>query len=245
MQQELDIMQWACEARAWSPNFQVRKPVPGQPVIIAAPRVLADAFSDACLSTRERERVAGLFSPEDRQRALLAHGLKRQVLSRLLGCSPESVDIRYQARGKPFVPGTDIRFNLSHSGDWVVLGLATGHALGVDVEAAPPSQLMPLARWLFHPEEYRQWLEAGCPGDCLPAYWVMKEALVKAIGSGVTLPFYTLRLLYRDGYHRCLCRQGYWYQWHRALDDDAVLGLATDMPLDSVRLITLDERVGG
>ena len=140
----------------------------------------------AALPGEELERAARFRRPADAQRFLLGRLLARRALGQGLSCAPASVPLALDANGKPFVAGCALRFNLSHSGEWVVLALARGFEVGVDIEQVKPVQdRAALAAGFFHPRER----EAGdaMTDEQFLRVWTRKEALSKAIGLGLGL----------------------------------------------------------
>ena len=93
------------------------------------------------------------------------------------------------ALGKPYLENyPHIHFSLSHSGPWVVC--AVGDApLGVDVEQ--PRCTMAIAKRFFCPEE----LPRTEDKDFLLRLWTAKEAFVKALGGGLTIPLDSFRVI--------------------------------------------------
>lgn len=84
--------------------------------------------------------------------------------------------------GKPRLADRDVpHFSLSHSGHWAVCAVAD-HPVGVDVEL--PRCTSALARRHFHPEE----VAAAATADDLCRLWTAKEAFLKALGVGLTIP---------------------------------------------------------
>jgi 4'-phosphopantetheinyl transferase len=82
--------------------------------------------------------------------------------------------------------------SLSHSGDVVICGLAPSGLLGVDVERIRPRKHWDgLAEFALHPSELRRLAQlpdaARWPG--FYRVWTLKEALAKALGVGLALPF--------------------------------------------------------
>jgi 4'-phosphopantetheinyl transferase len=82
--------------------------------------------------------------------------------------------------------------SLSHSGDVVMCGLAPSGLLGVDVERIRPRKHWEgLAEFALHPSELRRLVKlpdaARWPG--FYRVWTLKEALAKALGVGLALPF--------------------------------------------------------
>ena len=96
--------------------------------------------------------------------------------------------------GKPLLEGRETpQFSLSHGGNWAVCAVS-GQPVGVDAEL--PRCTMEIARRHFHPQE-SQWL-AQLPTPCQPEtlnrMWTAKEAFVKALGLGLTVPLDTFRV---------------------------------------------------
>lgn len=91
--------------------------------------------------------------------------------------------------GRPYLanPGSwKGDFNLSHSGEWLVLALTDRGRVGVDVQQIRDVDLG-VARICFTPEERKAL--ALVPGDELRTLffriWTLKEALAKATGLGL------------------------------------------------------------
>jgi 4'-phosphopantetheinyl transferase len=152
------------------------------------------------------ERLARLLSPDERFRAgrfefaadarrfTVARAAMRTILGSQLNLAPERVRFRYGEYGKPALAegcaGADLRFNLSDSGEWALLGVARGLELGVDIEALRPiPEMTAIADRFFAPSE-AEWLRA-LPLAEQPwnfhRIWTCKEAYLKAVGAGLSL----------------------------------------------------------
>ena len=91
--------------------------------------------------------------------------------------------------GKPFLPAQpEIYFSLSHSSGWAVCALSD-RAVGVDIERREPGR-RDVAQRFFHQDEiaYLNSLPPRLREDTFYSLWVLKEAFVKATGSGLNLP---------------------------------------------------------
>lgn len=144
------------------------------------------------LSGDEQQRAARFLLPRDRQRFAVARSFLRLVLGRYLDAEPGSLRFAYGDQGKPRLadPFSDrgIEFNLSHSGDLVVVALSLERPLGVDVEAIRPElAIEDLARRYFAADEIACLLaqEAGCRREAFFRIWARKEAFLKALGTGL------------------------------------------------------------
>lgn len=138
-------------------------------------------------------RRAGRFRlARDRRRYVVARGLLRELLAARLGTHPRSVELRCGAHGKPrLAPGSaavDLRFNVSHSGDFALFAFCRGREIGVDVEAIVPMRdADAVARHFFSHGELRAY-RALEPSDRVAGFftcWTRKEACLKALGGGL------------------------------------------------------------
>lgn len=149
------------------------------------------------LAPDEQARAARFLREADRHRFVAAHGGLRQLLGHYLALPPAALGFTIGEFGKPALAEVDagraLSFNLSHAGDWIVVALAAGQPVGVDVEPIRPDlDFMTIARHQFSPEEVAA-LSAEEPGARRSAFfrcWTRKEAYLKARGQGLS---YSLR----------------------------------------------------
>ncbi len=112
----------------------------------------------------------------------------RAAIAETLGCAPAALRIRRTADGKPVIsnPG-GWQMSLSHSGDFSLLALCRGSALGVDHERLRPvKDFNALARELFGEEAsiLLKRLSTVARNRAFFSGWVNLEALLKATGEG-------------------------------------------------------------
>jgi 4'-phosphopantetheinyl transferase len=152
----------------------------------------------ALLDGGERARLSRFRRAEDRARYLAAHVLTRLVLAAHLGMAPAALRFVRMCRhcgavdhGKPRLgEPAGIDFSLSHSGGRVVLAVARGGAVGVDVERLrAPRDLDGLIAAALSPGEQAvvTALPAAERSAALLRSWTRKEALLKATGDGLAV----------------------------------------------------------
>lgn len=129
--------------------------------------------------------------PSRRLRPCGAEALKRLILSSYLGRPPQDVGIRYGEFGKPLLhPEDDLSFSVSYSGQVMVIGVARD-AIGIDIELWDPTVAWrPLARACLNPRELDQLetLPAWIRSQAVYEAWVLKEAILKCLGTGLSRP---------------------------------------------------------
>lgn len=144
----------------------------------------------ALLDPGERARAQRFHQALHRRRFIIRRARLRQWLGTRLGLAPAAVPILTDSMGKPFVPGWDRHFSISHSHDTLLLACAPV-PVGCDIERIDPHfAWRPVAERLFAPEE-RQTLAAMAETPGRIAFfhcWARKEAFVKALGLGLSHP---------------------------------------------------------
>lgn len=146
------------------------------------------------LSGRERERCRRFLFNGPRRRYALCRAALRAILCNRLGCENEQLTFETSEHGKPFalVDGVaaPVSFNVSHSGEHGLIAFAPEGRLGVDVEERVAHRNMDLLiDGVFGPSEQAELASTrGCDKTHLFfRLWTIKEALIKALGTGFAL----------------------------------------------------------
>ena len=150
-------------------------------------------FLASLLDEREHSRARAFRFAGDRDAFVAAHGLLRLALSAASDVDPHAWAFSATPAGKPELTGTHrgLEFSFSHARSIVACAVAPAGAIGVDVEeipAAPPDAAL-LAQCCTPAE--RALLRALPAGEAATAFarlWTMKEAVLKALGTGLSLP---------------------------------------------------------
>lgn len=146
------------------------------------------------LSEEEQGRADGFRLTEDRVRFVCGRAALRRLLGERLGTAPDRVVITIGPNGRPSVvhpAALTLDFNLSHSGTRIAIGFAVGGRIGVDIERHRGDRdLRAFADGVTGPRERRRLsgLDDGAFADEFYACWTRKEALVKALGLGLSYP---------------------------------------------------------
>jgi 4'-phosphopantetheinyl transferase len=148
------------------------------------------------LSEDEHRRAARFRFARDRRRFIVGRARLRELLGARLGMPPESIALAYGRHGKPALGGrlarSGWRFNVSHSGEVALYAFSRGDAeIGVDLEAVRPlPEADRIAAGFFSPRESEAYARLAPHEKCAGFFrcWTRKEAFVKALGGGLSIP---------------------------------------------------------
>lgn len=191
-----------------------------QPVRLSAPAPGLDLFFFALarspgelaamstlLAPAEHARAARFGRPALRDRYIAGRAMLRRLLGERLAMPPESIQIRRGHRGRPQVePATALDFNVSHTGGYALIGIASSGRIGVDIEHEGRTlNVDGVARKFMAPGE--QAMLATLTLDqrrrTLLRLWTCKEAMSKATGDALSAPFRHIEIAL-DGHARVL-----------------------------------------
>lgn len=162
----------------------------------------ADDFEElvSVCSDQELARAKRFVFAHDQRAYLAAHGLLRQALSAAQPqWAPTEWEFSARLYGRPELKSrcaSNLRFNLSHCRSRVNCVVCPDLDCGIDVEfGARQTCLEGNDQYFLGPDE-RAWLARqpdGAREVGLMRFWTMKEALSKAVGLGLKLPFIELQ----------------------------------------------------
>ena len=147
------------------------------------------------LSEDERLRAERFYFERDRSRFIVGRGLLRFILSRYLEIPANKLQFCYSSRGKPELVETSsaykLRFNVSHSQGLVMYAVTRDRSIGIDVEyIRPMPEAEQIVKSFFSVYENNVFQHLPLCQKQLAFFncWTRKEAFVKAIGDGLSLP---------------------------------------------------------
>ncbi|MFH7242192.1 MAG: 4'-phosphopantetheinyl transferase family protein [Spirulina sp.] len=175
-------------ARVWSVN---------NAVVVVVPLGKVTPQSE-WISSAEYVRAARIHHRRSRHQFLASRTLLRQWISQVTGQAANHLTLDTGPHGKPFlVEDPTLQFNLSHGGDWLMIVLSDRQAVGVDLEPIQPRRrLDQLCRRYLSEAESQSVLALPLDEATLQflRYWTCKEAYVKGLGVGLTIPLNTVEL---------------------------------------------------
>lgn len=142
------------------------------------------------LSSSDLERAERYLFQKDRDRFILSQGILQVLCSSYLGISPLIVSFTKNPYGKPGLLDSNLYFNLSHSGEWIIYGFGRKPFIGIDIEQERPIEnLHSLVGYYFSPAEVRAFTRESADRQLTAFYrgWTRKEAYIKAVGMGLSL----------------------------------------------------------
>jgi 4'-phosphopantetheinyl transferase len=147
------------------------------------------------LSTYEKKRSQQLQFDRDKQRHVFSRGILRLILSKYVQESPNQIEIVIGPHGKPALSQRggeySIHFNLSHSHDCVLYSITRVGEIGVDVEKIREVPDMEKIVEKFFSAREKASFKGLAPSQKKQAFfncWSRKEAMIKAMGGGLSLP---------------------------------------------------------
>lgn len=160
------------------------------------------------LNVREKQEESRFCFARDRHRYLVTKALVRTVLSRYASVDPRDWVFSANASGRPYIvnaQATDgsLSFSISHTQGLIVLGVAKGRSLGVDVENFATRDIsIDIANHYFCPQEVAALHEVPHHQRQYRFFenWTLKESYIKARGMGFSLPLDRFSFHFADGH---------------------------------------------
>jgi 4'-phosphopantetheinyl transferase len=147
------------------------------------------------LSPDEQSRAERFVRHDDTVSFALRRGILRCILSRYADARPQDLRFEYSPLGKPWLcPASDapaLNFSVSHSNEWALIAVGRDLEVGIDVEHVRSDlNVLSIAGRFFSKEE-SDFIESAPDGQRQRLFfdlWARKEAYVKALGRGLSMP---------------------------------------------------------
>jgi len=145
------------------------------------------------LNSSEQKRANKFYFEIDKKRFVITRALLKRYLGDYNRLEPKNIDFTLNAYGKPLMDNQPFYFNVAHSEKRGLIGITQIAEIGVDVEHfRQNTDLDAIAKRFFSTLEY----DAFC---ALPQHehkqgffnaWTRKEAFIKAVGMGLSMPLH-------------------------------------------------------
>ena len=152
------------------------------------------------LSQDEQVRAKEFCFVRDRNCYIIARGILRSLIARYVDRAPKNILFKYTEYGKPYLDVNndfaEIKFNLAHSKDSIVYAFTKNIDVGIDIEFINKDFVMEdVVNYCCSKQEQRILQKLSYCQKYYYFYklWVIKEAIVKAMGVGLS---YDLRQIH-------------------------------------------------
>lgn len=143
------------------------------------------------LSAEETRAASSYRFVKDMREFVVTRAVLRQILSRYTGQAPADLRFESNSGGKPVLRGMQSpHFSVSHCSDVALLAVAS-FRVGIDIEHVRPGNFWQkgIGECLSPRERaYLEALPARSRTEALYRVWTRKEAVLKAVGTGLLYP---------------------------------------------------------
>ena len=185
-------------------------------------------------------RKAATYKSVKRRREYLAsEWLRRFVLKNYIGNHNLVFDIT--DKGRPFLKyNTSYDFNISHTKEWIVIAIAKGQKIGIDIQSLDQAiDVLGIAKQYYAQIEH-QWLSTLSTSKIKYYFyllWTLKEASLKQTGEGIASGLTYYAFIYKDKKLK-LCNTfttKKLYYYHRNIAPNILLSLAATKPIVKIK----------
>lgn len=141
------------------------------------------------LLTREEQRVITLKNNHKaRCQLLISTLLVKKAIKDTLHLEEDSFQIKRDKMNRPYIETNEkiqVDFNISHSNKWIVCAISLTGKIGIDIEEIRPIDIK-IAKEFMADEEWQYLCKyQGEKVEVFYKYWTLKEAFLKAVGTGI------------------------------------------------------------
>lgn len=157
---------------------------------------------ESAISDYDKIRLNNITIEKSRNKVLLRISLVRIILSHYLNYPPYGIEFKKNEYGKPYIvnPVVNLKFNISHSDHYIIVMIDKYREVGVDIETTRSlrrrnfqgfeSLYSKIERDRYNGLPVQDQLEMFCQT------WVIKEAALKALGSGLTVALKNISIVF-------------------------------------------------
>jgi 4'-phosphopantetheinyl transferase len=149
---------------------------------------LQKTYLENYLSLEQKIRAGRFHCLEEQDTYICCHGLLRLILSDKLKKDPNDIVLNYDENNKPGLSGNPIYFNITHTNGAFAFVISKYFYVGIDMENTDRSiDFVTIINTYFSNIERNYVLSSGNnKQELFYLLWTRKEALLKAIGTGLT-----------------------------------------------------------
>jgi 4'-phosphopantetheinyl transferase len=191
------------------------------------------------LNVEEQQRASRFLAEKDQHMYIIAHGLLRLILGSYLQLPPANVAFIEHSQKKPAlapVHQSDLKFNLSHSGQKVLIAVTKANEVGADIEIIQPQSRMHVAERYYSASEVEQ-LRSLAPEEQTAMFyriWSKKEAIVKANGQGLAEQLSAFSVSLSDKPETISLKDHHWFLYPLNIDPAYAAAVASAQPAATI-----------
>jgi 4'-phosphopantetheinyl transferase len=168
---------------------QLRSGQPNVEVFYSSSDDLKTKYSELkqYISDDEKSRADRFHFETDRKTYVLSHSLLRLILGKRIKKHPLEISFSRDHNNKPVLRGNPVCFNLTHTREAFALAVSDNFYVGIDLETINPGiDIYSIINSFFSERERKLILNSKTDAcDSFFLLWTRKEALLKAVGSGL------------------------------------------------------------
>lgn len=162
-----------------------------------------DSISGAwsILDDNERRNARKFVVVEDQNRFILFKYIVRVILSEHLRVLPEEVKFSFNRNGKPRLVPQPLEFNISHTGETIIVVTSEGSPIGVDIEYNKDLRYAGNRFSSFFNDNEIAYIHKDKDLKTKRFYdlWTAKEAYLKMIGTGMLKNPLSVNIMWNNG----------------------------------------------
>ena len=171
-----------------------------------------DLFSEelqipVTLSQAEHARSERFVMEADRKTFVKSRSFLRILISKVVGCQVEEIELETNEFGKPQItgPNSSLQFNVSHSRELALVAIAWNVSVGADLERHRKIDETALANKYFSLAESKTigQLQSENRRKAFFDCWTLKEAFVKCLGKGLQIPLAQFQVDFMNDQQMC------------------------------------------
>jgi len=173
---------------------------------LISPKQISDAgiqHLKSLITDEELAKITTFKNSSAQKTSLVSRAMCRLVLSQYTHTPAQTHQFTLNRHGKPSLLNNprQLRFNLSHNEDLVIMAICIEDSIGCDIENPTRKvSIDPITRRYFSSQEHKMLTskEGKDKNDAFFKIWTLKEAFVKATGVGINLGLDSFHFLYNE-----------------------------------------------
>lgn len=155
------------------------------------------------LSMDEVERANRFYFENDRSQFIVRRSILKQIIAKYLEIDPKNLLFGYNLFGKPHLINDSLKhslkFNMSYSNNMALYAISYEIEVGIDIEFIQKDiEFQQIIDRFFSPNEieYLRNINIDKRKEEFFKIWTRKEAVLKALGKGVSIPLQMVNVAY-------------------------------------------------